>query len=85
MPVVVSVVIFVCFYVLYITGEKFADQEIWSVVFGMWFSIIVLFPFSLWLTWQAMNDSALLNEEVWRERLGWLFAAFRFVRRLAGS
>lgn len=67
MPVLTSVVIFVLFYVLYITGEKFADQQVWSPAFGMWFANIVLFPFSLWLTLSARNDAPLLNREAWRE------------------
>ncbi len=69
MPVITSVLIFVIFYVLYITGEKFADQGVWATGFGMWFSIIIIFPFSLWLTRKAMNDSPLLNMEAWRESL----------------
>jgi lipopolysaccharide export system permease protein len=67
MPVITSVLIFVIFYVLYITGEKFADQGVWGTAFGMWFSNLTIFPFSLWLTRKAMNDSPLLNAEVWRE------------------
>lgn len=74
MPVLTSVVIFVIFYVLYITGEKFADQQVWSPAFGMWFANLTLFPFSLWLTLSARNDAPLLNREAWRE----------FFQRLAG-
>ncbi len=70
MPVITSVLIFVIFYVLYITGEKFADQGVWGTGFGMWFSNLMIFPFSLWLTRKAMNDSPLLNSEAYREFIG---------------
>jgi lipopolysaccharide export system permease protein len=70
MPVVTSVLIFVIFYVLYITGEKFAAEGVWGTGFGMWFANLLIFPFSLWLTRKAMNDSPLLNTEAWREALG---------------
>ncbi len=67
MPVITSVMIFVVFYVLYITGEKFADRGVWATGFGMWFANLLIFPLSLWLTRKAMNDSPLLNAESWRE------------------
>ncbi len=78
MPVITSVVIFVAFYVLYITGEKLADQQVWSPAFGMWFANLTLFPFSLWLTRTARNDSPLLNREAWRE-------AWQRLRRRRGT
>ena len=73
MPVLVSVLIFVIFYVLYITGEKAADGQVWSVLFGMWFSIIVIFPFAMWLTMKAKNDSALFNASELQLRFRKLF------------
>ena len=73
MPVLVSVLIFVIFYVLYITGEKAADGQVWSVLFGMWFSIIVIFPFAMWLTLKAKNDSSLFNFSELRLRFLKLF------------
>ncbi len=60
-PVVVSVVFFIIYYVISITGEKSAKIGTWSSWFGMWLSAMVLFPLGIFLTYKAVNDSVLLN------------------------
>jgi lipopolysaccharide export system permease protein len=86
MPVITSVLIFIAFFVLYIAGDKMASEGIWSAVFGMWFANLVIFPFSIWLTIKAKNDSPLLNAEVWRERRQWLLGlVFRRKKMAAGQ
>lgn len=61
MPVVVSVLFFVIYYVISIAGEKMAKEGTWDAAFGMWFSAIVLLPIALYLTRIATNDSNLFN------------------------
>jgi lipopolysaccharide export system permease protein len=63
MPVVVSILMFIAYYVLMITGEKFAREDAWSMMVGMWFSSLVFLPLGIWLTYKAATDSGILNLE----------------------
>ncbi len=61
MPIVISVIFFVIYYIISISGEKMAKEGSWSSLLGMWISSIVLFPLAVYLTHKATNDSALLD------------------------
>lgn len=63
MPVVVSILMFIAYYILMITGEKFAREDAWSMVGGMWFSSFVFLPLGVWLTYKAATDSGVMNME----------------------
>lgn len=63
MPVVVSILMFIAYYILMITGEKFAREDAWSMVSGMWFSSLVFLPLGFWLTYKAATDSGVMNLE----------------------
>ncbi len=64
-PVVISVVLFIIYYIIDNMGKKMATEAIWSVWFGMWFSSLVLLPLGIFLTYKAANDSELFNSEQW--------------------
>lgn len=57
MPVVISVLLFILYYIISLSGEKFAKELIWPAWQGVWFSSIVLFPLGILLTYKAMTDS----------------------------
>ena len=63
MPLVVAIIFFILFHLLSIFGEKFAKENITSVILGMWLSVIVLIPIGAFLTYKAMHDSQLFNKE----------------------
>lgn len=65
MPVVVSVVFFIIYYMLNNVGLKMARDGVWEVWQGVWLSSFVLFPIGIFLTYKAMNDSALFNIEAY--------------------
>ena len=67
MPVVVSVVFFVIYYVITIIGERVAVNGDMSVFLGAWISSIVLFPIGIFLTFKATTDAALLDAESWKK------------------
>lgn len=62
-PVIFSILIFIFFYVINITGERMADQSALTVFSGMWLAIMIIFPVSIFLTIKAKNDSQLLSTE----------------------
>lgn len=63
LPVIFSIFIFIIYYVISITGEKMAEQAVISPFTGMWMAIFIIFPFSLYLTLKAKNDSPLFSLE----------------------
>ena len=63
MPVVVSILMFIAYYVFMIIGEKFAREDAWPMVSGMWLSSFVFLPLGIWLTYKAATDSGIMNLE----------------------
>ncbi|MBU0764682.1 MAG: LptF/LptG family permease [Bacteroidetes bacterium] len=61
MPVVVSVLLFILYYIIDITGEKFVKEGVLPAFQGMWLSTAVLFPLGLFLTYKATTDSKILD------------------------
>jgi lipopolysaccharide export system permease protein len=67
MPVVISVLFFVVYYVLSLTGEKFAKEGITGTAFGMWASSVILLMVGAFLTYKATSDSAIMNKETYTQ------------------
>lgn len=68
-PVVISVVMFIIYYIIDNTGYKMAREALWPCWAGMWLSSMVLLPIGIFLTYKAATDSALFNPEVWMKYL----------------
>ena len=64
-PVVISVVMFIVYYIIDNAGYKMARETLWPCWAGMWLSSMVLLPIGIFLTYKAATDSALFNPEVW--------------------
>ena len=62
-PMVSAIAFFVVFFLLNNFGEKLAKSGQWSVYAGMWLSSLFLIPVGLFLTYKAMRDSQLFNQE----------------------
>ena len=62
-PLVLAIIFFVIFFLLNNFGEKLAKSGQWDVFSGMWMSSIILIPVGLFLTYKAMRDSQLFNQE----------------------
>ena len=70
MPVVISVVMFIVYYIIDNTGYKMAREALWPCWAGMWLSSMVLLPIGIFLTYKAATDSALFNPEAWMKVFG---------------
>lgn len=81
MPVVVSVVIFIIYYIINNTGYKMARDGKWIVWMGMWTSTAVLAPLGAFLTYKSNNDSVVLNADAY---INWFkkIVGIRSVRHL---
>ncbi len=65
MPIVVSVILFIIYYIFNNVGYKMTRDGVWIHWVGMWFSSFILFPLGVFLTYKAMNDSVILNAEAY--------------------
>ena len=66
-PVVISVVMFIIYYIIDNTGYKMAREALWPCWAGMWLSSFVLLPAGIFLTYKAATDSPLFNPEAWEK------------------
>ena len=74
MPIVVSVLLFIIYYIIDNSGYKLARDGHWAVWEGIWLSSEVLLPLGIFLTYKAINDSAVFNPDAYRN----------FFRRIVG-
>jgi lipopolysaccharide export system permease protein len=61
LPLVISVVFFILYYIISLTGEKMTRESFWPAWQGVWFSSMILLPIGIFLTFKSTNDSAILN------------------------
>lgn len=80
-PILVSILFFIVFYVFDTMGSKYGRDFVLPVGVGMWMSNAVLLPFGLFFLYQAYNDSGLLETDFWR-RLAQRLPRFPRLRRL---
>lgn len=66
MPVVISVILFIIYYIIDNVGYKMARDGVWPVWQGVWLSSFILFPLGGFITYKAINDSALFNADAYR-------------------
>ena len=67
LPVVVSVLFFVLYHIISITGEKAVKTGDLNVDFGIWLSTMVIMPLGLFLTYKATTDAQLMDTESWQK------------------
>jgi len=68
-PIVISVIFFVIYYIISISGEKAAREGNWEAFYGMWLSSFILAPIAVYLTYKATNDSVLLDVDWYTGRI----------------
>lgn len=61
LPVVVAVLFFLLYYIVSIIYERMVIEEVYNVVFGSWFPLLLFLPLGIYLTYKAANDSALFD------------------------
>ena len=77
LPVVVSIIFFVIYYIISLSGEKLAKEGSWDAVYGMWLSTFILTPIAIYLTYKATNDSALLDTDWYAGKFKALYERMR--------
>ena len=65
LPLILSVMFFVLYHVISMTGEKSAKAGALSPMIGMWLSSLILLPIGIYLTYKATTDSPLLDADAY--------------------
>ncbi len=74
MPIIISVLVFIIYYILDNSAFRMSRQGSWPIWIGHWLAIAVMSPLAVFVTYKAMNDSMVFNADGWR----------RFFTRLLG-
>lgn len=64
-PLVISVLLFLVYYIIDNTGYKMARDGRWIVWMGMWLSTAILAPLGIYVTYKAMNDSSVFEKDLY--------------------
>lgn len=73
LPVVISVIFFLIYYIISTIGEKSVKAGNVNTVFGMWVAIIVLTPIGLFLSYKAATDSVIFDMEAYKRYFNKIF------------
>jgi lipopolysaccharide export system permease protein len=65
-PVIISVIVFLIFYIFDMTGYRMAREDEWTVNFGRWLGTVVLTPIAVFFTYKANNDSVVFNIDLYK-------------------
>ena len=68
-PLVISVFLFIFYYIIDNSGMKMARDGKLPVWQGMWLSSAILLPLGVWVTYKAVKDSAVFNADAWQRAL----------------
>jgi lipopolysaccharide export system permease protein len=72
-PVIISVLVFIIYYIFDNTGYRMARADEWDVWFGKWISTMALAPLAIFFTYKANNDSVVFNIDLYKELLRRIF------------
>ena len=65
-PIIISVFVFIFYYILNNTGYRMSRQGDWAVWFGRGLSPAILIPTAIFITYKANKDSAVFNIDMYR-------------------
>lgn len=68
-PVIISVLVFIVYYIFENSGMRMARDGNWTVWFGKWISTMVLTPVAVFFTYKANKDSVVFNLDLYRSAL----------------
>lgn len=61
LPMVVSIILFILYYIIDLIGDKIAREGIVPIWTGTWLATLVLIPLAIWILLKASNDAPLFE------------------------
>lgn len=65
-PVIISVLVFILYFIFDNSGYRMARSGIWTIWFGKGIAMAVLTPLAVFFTYKANNDSTVFNIDLYR-------------------
>ena len=65
-PVIISVIVFIVYYIFDNSGMRMARDDNWTVWYGKTISMMVLTPLAIFFTYKANGDSTVFNIDAYR-------------------
>ncbi|MDA3905935.1 MAG: LptF/LptG family permease [Bacteroidales bacterium] len=81
LPVVMSILFFVLYYILSMIGERSAIAGGMDIFFGMWLTSAVFLPLGIFLTYKATSDAPLFDSETYKHMFDKLHKVIPFVKK----
>ena len=69
LPTIISVLLFLLFYIMLTIGERFAVQGKMTSFWGTWTVIFVYLPFEIYVFYKAATDSAIFNWDYYKDSI----------------
>jgi lipopolysaccharide export system permease protein len=66
MPIIISVLVFIVYYILDNSAYRMSRQGSWPVWIGHWLAVVTMTPLAVFVTYKAMNDSMVFNADGWK-------------------
>jgi len=66
-PVIISVLVFIVYYIFENSGMRMSREDEWTVLFGKSISTLVLTPLAIFFTIKANKDSTVFNMDAYKE------------------
>ena len=83
-PVIISVLVFIIYYILDNSGYRMARSGMWAVWFGKGLAPGVLIPIAIFVTYKADNDSMVFNMDMYKDLFMRMFG-LRIKRHVFGK
>ena len=81
MPMVVSIIMFILYYVINMIGIKMGREGIVAEWIGAWLASLVLLPVGLFILFKAANESAIFDQDKYKKVFERLKLWFKFNRQ----
>lgn len=68
-PVIISVLVFITYYIFDNSGMRMARNGEWAVWYGKWIAMMILTPLAVFFTYKANKDSTVFNIDAYKNAL----------------
>lgn len=82
LPIVVSIVFFIIYYIITMMGLKFAREGVLPPYQGMWLSSVIILPLGIFLTYKATTDAAILNTDTYGNNIKKFIAKLTITKKM---
>lgn len=85
MPVIISIVVFVFYYIINFSSENMTKNGVLDPTFAAWSANLIFFPIALLLFYKANHDSALFNPSMYTDPIMKFIARFSKTKNIEHS